>query len=195
MNATAHRALTIALTITLALLAFTTIRDSAGIRNANAATELGWRQTEILHERARTHACQRALGKPLRPVGQRVVQGGWAYKRWVLRSWRVDRRFYCAALAAARRTPDVWLRLADCETGGDRYGRPPYHPDWSYNGRSGFDGALQFAPSTWTANRPAGYPAFAWQASPAQQVVVAGRVLAEAGWGAWPACSRSVGLR
>ena len=79
----------------------------------------------------------------------------------------------------------VWAALAECESDGTG----------SYNGSSGFDGGLQFHPGTWSAYRPAGYPAFAYQASPWQQIVVAERVLASQGWGAWPACSAKLGLR
>ena len=77
----------------------------------------------------------------------------------------------------------VWDRLARCEAGGN----------WSHNGR--YDGGLQFHPDTWTRNKPSGYPEYAWQASRDQQIVVGKRVQAAQGWGAWPACSRKLGLR
>ena len=77
----------------------------------------------------------------------------------------------------------VWDRLAQCESGGN------WHVD-AYH-----DGGLQFLPSTWTAYKPAGYPAYAWQASREQQIVVAERVLAAAGWSQWPVCSRRIGVR
>jgi Transglycosylase-like domain len=77
----------------------------------------------------------------------------------------------------------VWDRLADCESDGQ----------WHINSR--FDGGLQFLPSTWTANKPAGYPAFAYQASREQQIHVAQIVQARYGWGQWPTCSRRLGLR
>lgn len=81
--------------------------------------------------------------------------------------------------------PSYWVKIASCESG----------VSWTYNGSSGFDGAVQFHPGTWSANRLRGYPAFAYQASPFQQLVVAEIVLAHSGWGQWPACSRKVGLR
>jgi Transglycosylase-like domain len=77
----------------------------------------------------------------------------------------------------------LWDRLANCESSGN----------WHIN--SYFDGGLQFLPSTWTANKPAGYPAFAYQASREQQIHVAQIVQARYGWGQWPACSRRLGLR
>jgi hypothetical protein len=88
-------------------------------------------------------------------------------------------------LQARRQIGDVWRRLAECESGGD----------WRYDGSSGFDGALQFAPSTWRAYRRPGEPAYAHQASAPVQVAVAERVLAEQGWAAWPSCSARLGLR
>lgn len=81
--------------------------------------------------------------------------------------------------------PYPWSAVAECESDST----------WGYNGSSGFDGGLQFHPGTWSGYKLAGYPAFAYQASPYQQVQVAERVLADQGWGAWPACSRKLGLR
>lgn len=82
-------------------------------------------------------------------------------------------------------TGSVWDRLAQCESGGR----------WGYNGPSGYDGGLQFSPSTWRAYGGSQYAAYAWQASRLQQIAVAERVQAGQGWGAWPACSRKLGLR
>ena len=79
----------------------------------------------------------------------------------------------------------VWDRLAQCESGGR----------WDYNGGSGYDGGLQFLPRTWTAYKPSGYPAYAWQASREQQIAVAVKVQSDQGWGAWPACTRKLGIR
>ncbi len=78
----------------------------------------------------------------------------------------------------------VWDRLARCESGGN----------WS-SSVSLYEGGLQFHPSTWDRNKPAGYPDAAYQASRAQQITVAERVLARQGWGAWPACASKLGLR
>lgn len=78
----------------------------------------------------------------------------------------------------------VWYDLAQCESGGR----------WDYNGSSGYDGGLQFHPNTWARNKLAGYPEYAWQASPAQQIEVGKRVQARQGWGAWPTCARKLGL-
>jgi hypothetical protein len=78
----------------------------------------------------------------------------------------------------------VWDRLAQCESGGN----------WSLN-VGAFDGGLQFAPSTWTAMGGDEFAQYAWQATRAEQIVVAERTLAAAGWGAWPGCARKLGLR
>lgn len=86
-----------------------------------------------------------------------------------------------------------WYQLARCEHG--IYGSDRREPAWSYDGRSGFDGGYQFTPGTWSSSKPSGYPRYAHQATPWQQTVVARRVLAAQGWGAWPTCSRKLGLR
>lgn len=84
----------------------------------------------------------------------------------------------------------VWDRLAACESNGE----------WDYGPHSGwgsgiYEGGVQFHPTTWDAYKPAGYPDAAYQASREQQIAVAERVLAAQGWGAWPDCSRRLGLR
>jgi uncharacterized protein YabE (DUF348 family) len=78
----------------------------------------------------------------------------------------------------------VWYDLAQCEAGGR----------WDYNGSSGYDGGLQFHPDTWRRNKLSGYPEYAWQASPSQQIEVGKRLQSRAGWGAWPSCARKLGL-
>lgn len=81
-------------------------------------------------------------------------------------------------------TGSVWDRLAMCESSGN----------WASSVGT-YEGGLQFHPSTWDAYKPAGYPEAAYQASREQQIHVAEKVLARQGWGAWPACSRKLGLR
>ncbi|RAV34286.1 transglycosylase family protein [Corynebacterium heidelbergense] len=91
-----------------------------------------------------------------------------------------------AALApAASAAPDSdWDRLAQCESGGN----------WAIDTGNGFQGGLQFTPSTWAAYGGQEYAPTANQASREQQIAVAERVLAGQGWGAWPACSAQLGL-
>lgn len=95
----------------------------------------------------------------------------------------------------------VWTRVADCET-GDGDGQPPYRAVWHYNGRSGFDGGLQFSPSTWRSARAlpsvrgfAGRYGYAYQAPAWVQIRVADSWLRVTSWRQWPACSRRLGLR
>ena len=76
----------------------------------------------------------------------------------------------------------TWDRLAKCESSGN----------WATNTGNGFSGGLQFTRSTWRAH---GGKGVAHRASRAQQIAVAERVLANQGWGAWPACSSKLGLR
>ncbi|MFG1783460.1 transglycosylase family protein [Rhodococcus oryzae] len=91
-----------------------------------------------------------------------------------------------AAFAApANAAPDSdWDRLAQCEAGGN----------WGINTGNGYQGGLQFSPSTWNAHGGGQYAATANQATREQQIAVAEKVLASQGWGAWPSCSSSLGL-
>ena len=84
--------------------------------------------------------------------------------------------------AAAEPAQGVWDRLAECESGGD----------WSIATGNGYYGGLQFSLSTWHAVGGAGYP---HENSRAEQIHRAEIVLDAQGWGAWPACSRQLGLR
>jgi hypothetical protein len=80
----------------------------------------------------------------------------------------------------------VWDRLAQCEAGGN----------WSYPTISGgYSGGLMFHYATWNANGGQAYAPTAGQATREQQIEIAEKVLANSGWGAWPGCSRKLGLR
>ena len=79
----------------------------------------------------------------------------------------------------------AWDKLAECESGGN----------WSINTGNGYSGGLQFHPQTWRGFGGGEFAAAAHQASRAEQIVVAERVLAKQGWNAWPACSKKMGLR
>ena len=82
-----------------------------------------------------------------------------------------------------------WDQLAQCETGGN----------WATNTGNGFGGGLQFAHqpswSTWLSFGGGEFADHPWEASREQQIVVAERVLASSGWGAWPGCTRKFGWR
>ncbi|HET9877047.1 MAG TPA: transglycosylase family protein [Mycobacterium sp.] len=78
--------------------------------------------------------------------------------------------------AAVARADNVnWDAVADCESGGN----------WRANTGNGFYGGLQFKESTWKEFGGKGSPA---NASRAEQIAVANRVLAEQGPDAWPKC-------
>jgi resuscitation-promoting factor RpfA len=81
--------------------------------------------------------------------------------------------------------PTVWDELAQCESSGN----------WHINTGNGFYGGLQFWHPTWVDFGGTSFAPRADLASREQQIVVAERVLAVQGWGAWPACSRRLGLR
>lgn len=90
-----------------------------------------------------------------------------------------------AFTGTANAAPDSdWDRLAQCEAGGN----------WGINTGNGFQGGLQFSPSTWNAHGGQQYAATANQASREEQIAVAEKVLDSQGWGAWPSCSSSLGL-
>jgi LysM repeat protein len=76
----------------------------------------------------------------------------------------------------------AWDRLAQCESGGN----------WSINTGNGFYGGLQFTQSSWRAAGGSGSPQ---NASRSEQIRVAQHLQQMQGWGAWPTCSRKVGLR
>ena len=73
-----------------------------------------------------------------------------------------------------------WDAIAECESGGN----------WAANTGNGFYGGLQFKPATWAAHGGIGSPA---NATREQQIMVAERVLAKQGIGAWPTCGAKAG--
>ncbi|AVP67477.1 DUF3235 domain-containing protein [Rhodococcus hoagii] len=90
-----------------------------------------------------------------------------------------------AFAGTANAAPDSdWDRLAQCEASGN----------WGINTGNGYQGGLQFSPSTWTGHGGGQFAATADKATREQQIVVAERVLASQGWGAWPSCSSKLGL-
>ncbi|HRL48397.1 MAG TPA: transglycosylase family protein [Propioniciclava sp.] len=87
------------------------------------------------------------------------------------------------ALAAPAHA-DVWDSVAQCESGGN----------WAISTGNGYSGGLQFSSSTWRAYGGTAYAPTAAQATKAQQIAVAKKVLAGQGAGAWPTCSKKAGL-
>lgn len=197
-------------------------------RRARAAVlVLGFVLTMLLAGDARGHVLHRVTTAHTLEDRERLIAANARHSQGAVR-WLEQRRVAGRAAAALRwhrsalgwqrrelrevraelerrRTaiPSTWARLADCETGGDRTGRPPWRAVWDYNGSSGFDGGLQFAPSTWrsaamlhdpTGRLLARYP-FAYLAPARVQVDVAATWLAATSWKQWPSCSLSTGLR
>lgn len=84
--------------------------------------------------------------------------------------------------AAADAPTRTWDRIAACESGGD----------WSINTGNNYHGGLQFDLDTWRSHGGKGMPE---DASKSEQIRIAERVLEDQGWGAWPVCSRKIGMR
>jgi hypothetical protein len=76
---------------------------------------------------------------------------------------------------------EAWAALRECESGGN------YATDTG----NGYYGAYQFSLATWQALGYSGLPS---EAPPAIQDQAAAELQARDGWGAWPACSRELGL-
>jgi hypothetical protein len=83
---------------------------------------------------------------------------------------------------AAGPGPGVWDRLAACEAGGN----------WAANTGNGYYGGLQFSAASWAAVGGTGLP---HQHDRGTQIAMGERLRAAQGWGAWPSCSRRLGLR
>ncbi|MFJ9951778.1 transglycosylase family protein [Kitasatospora sp. NPDC091207] len=88
------------------------------------------------------------------------------------------------ATSASAASTSTWDAVAQCESGGN----------WSISTGNGFSGGLQFTPSTWAAYGGTAFASQANQATKAQQISIAEKVLASQGPGAWPVCSAKAGL-
>ncbi|MEU6299922.1 transglycosylase family protein [Streptomyces erythrochromogenes] len=84
--------------------------------------------------------------------------------------------------AASAATASEWDKVAQCESGGN----------WSINTGNGYYGGLQFSSSTWSSFGGKSYAPQANQASKAQQIAVAEKVLKKQGKGAWPHCGKGL---
>lgn len=79
---------------------------------------------------------------------------------------------------AAAATDAEWDAVARCESGGN----------WAINTGNGFYGGVQFAAGTWASHGGNEFAPSAQLATKDQQLVIAERVLATQGRGAWPVC-------
>jgi len=82
--------------------------------------------------------------------------------------------------ATASAAEHDWSGVAQCESGGN----------WSINTGNGYYGGLQFSQSTWAGYGGTAYAPRADQATPAQQIEIAEKVLVGQGVGAWPTCGK-----
>ncbi len=131
---------------------------------------------EIDHAIKDTNALRRDLGKPEFPVDLSYQEStDEAELAAMLELWQT--RFDSALKKS------FWWQLALCESGGN----------WQMKGS--YQGGFSFHPLTWAEYRGKRLPKFAYQATPAEQIRVARKVVADQGWDAWPACSLELGLR
>ena len=84
--------------------------------------------------------------------------------------------------AATLRT---WNRLANCESSGR----------WHINTGNGYYGGLQISRSTWRAYHGKRFARLPNRATKGEQIRVAERIRRHQGWGAWPVCTRRIGVR
>jgi hypothetical protein len=83
---------------------------------------------------------------------------------------------------AGAATDGEWDQVAKCESGNN----------WAINTGNGYQGGLQFSPSTWSSHGGGEYAPSAHMATKEEQIAVAERVLATQGKGAWPVCGRGL---
>jgi resuscitation-promoting factor RpfA len=86
------------------------------------------------------------------------------------------------ATGASAASVATWDAVAQCESGGN----------WSINTGNGYYGGLQFSASTWAGYGGTQYASQANQATKAQQIEIAEKVLASQGKGAWPVCGKGL---
>ena len=84
------------------------------------------------------------------------------------------------ASPAAAQSSVNWDAIAQCESGGN----------WQINTGNGYYGGLQFSRSTWRAYGGGRYAGTADNASRAEQIRIAEKVLDGQGIGAWPVCGK-----
>ncbi|MFF5707234.1 transglycosylase family protein [Streptomyces sp. NPDC012794] len=78
----------------------------------------------------------------------------------------------------------TWDKVAQCESTGN----------WSINTGNGYYGGLQILKSTWDGFGGRAYAAYPHQATKQQQILIAEKILAGQGAGAWGGCGSAAGL-
>ena len=86
------------------------------------------------------------------------------------------------AVQAQAATDSEWDTVASCESSGN----------WAINTGNGYQGGLQFSPSTWLGYGGGQFASAANMATREQQIAIAENVLAGQGRGAWPVCGRGL---
>ena len=86
------------------------------------------------------------------------------------------------AAGAQAASDSEWDVVASCESSGN----------WAINTGNGYQGGLQFAPSTWLGFGGGEFASAAHLATRDEQIAVAEKVLAGQGKGAWPVCGRGL---
>ncbi|MFE6053533.1 transglycosylase family protein [Kitasatospora sp. NPDC056446] len=82
---------------------------------------------------------------------------------------------------ASAASVSTWDKVAACESTGN----------WSIVSKNGlYYGGLQFSQATWLAYGGSQYASYANQATKQQQILIAEKVLAKQGPGAWPICGK-----
>jgi len=79
----------------------------------------------------------------------------------------------------------TWSRLARCESGGR----------WHVNTGNGYYGGLQISSGTWRAYGGKRFARLPHRATKLEQIRIGERIKHGQGWGAWPTCSRRIGVR
>ncbi|GAA4283875.1 hypothetical protein GCM10022261_14060 [Brevibacterium daeguense] len=125
------------------------------------------------------------------------MQQEWSRNGWERGSWGyptgpeqkiTDGRWQQRFQGGLKTYPGIdpaWDKLAKCESGGN----------WSINTGNGHYGGLQFTAQTWKAFGGHKYASNAHLATREEQIAIGEKTQKAQGWGAWPSCSKKVGLR
>ena len=132
-----------------------------------------------------THFCQMKMDRPRTKVRLLFTKQSIQRRKYVLRVWIERHDDTCDAYRKQRKQRSYgnlgglnclacWYRVASCESG----------QRWNYNGGSGFDGGLQFLPSTWLGYGGGRYAPYAYMATAMQQISIASHMALSH----WPVC-------
>lgn len=153
-----------------------------------AATPVAGAQTGQIHEPLSKRAgCHRLTGaecnakrRKIHRLGYRTCNTWTCVKSVKAKRERRERRA-AARLRAKMPLYSTFEALAACESTSR----------WGLASGNGFYGGLQFTLSSWSATGGVGMP----QNAPKDEQIYRGHILQRMqGWGAWPRCSRNLGL-